>query len=74
MAQEMNAYACDIGTDRDELERQVKAGDLWDTDMDVPSYKIDFSAVEEGWNTKVSSSKTGYASADNIAGRQMGAR
>ncbi|KAG9755531.1 phosphoglycerate mutase family protein, partial [Aureobasidium melanogenum] len=48
----MNAYACDIGTDRDELERQVKAGDLWDTDMDVPSYKIDFSAVEEGWNTK----------------------
>ncbi|KAG9662669.1 phosphoglycerate mutase family protein, partial [Aureobasidium melanogenum] len=44
MAQEMNAYACDIGTDRPELERQVKAGDLWDTDMDVPSDKIDFNA------------------------------
>ncbi|KAG9602750.1 phosphoglycerate mutase family protein, partial [Aureobasidium melanogenum] len=44
MAQEMNAYACDIGTDRDELERQVKAGDLWDTSLSVPDDKIDFGA------------------------------
>jgi hypothetical protein len=53
MAQEMNAYACDIGTDREELERQVKAGELWDKGLDVSSQKIDFGLVEEGWNSKV---------------------
>ncbi|KAH0369417.1 phosphoglycerate mutase family protein, partial [Aureobasidium melanogenum] len=52
MAQEMNAYFCDIGTDRDELERQVKAGELWDTELSVPSDSIDFNAVQEGWNIK----------------------
>ncbi|KAG9700865.1 phosphoglycerate mutase family protein, partial [Aureobasidium melanogenum] len=52
MAQEMNAYPCDIGTDRDELERQVKARELWDTELSVPSNKIDFNVVEEGWNVK----------------------
>jgi hypothetical protein len=53
MAQEMNAYACDIGTDREELERQVKSNKLWDTGLDVPSEKIDFGLVEEGCNSKV---------------------
>jgi hypothetical protein len=53
MAQEMNAYACDIGTDRDELERQVKAGELWGAELNVASEKIDFNLVEEGWNSKV---------------------
>jgi len=53
MAQEMNAYACDIGTDRDELEKQVEAGQLWAADVGVASEKVDFSAVEEGWNNKV---------------------
>ncbi|KAI4736421.1 PGAM-domain-containing protein [Aureobasidium sp. EXF-12298] len=52
MSQEMNAYACDIGTDRDELEKQVKAGELWDAGLNVPSEKVDFSLVEEGWNSK----------------------
>lgn len=74
MAQEMNAYACDIGTDRDELERQVKAGDLWDTGLCVPSDKIDFNAVEDGWNSKASPLRSSCANADNIVGRQMGAR
>jgi broad specificity phosphatase PhoE len=53
MAQEMNAYACDLGTDRDELEKQVKAGELWDAGLNVASEKIDFNLVEEGWNSKV---------------------
>jgi broad specificity phosphatase PhoE len=53
MAQEMNAYACDIGTDKDELQRQVQAGELWDEGINVPCEKIDFSLVEEGWNSKV---------------------
>jgi len=53
MAQEMNAYACDIGTDGKELERQVKAGELWDEGLNVPSEKVDFSLVEDGWNSKV---------------------
>lgn len=74
MAQEMNAYPCDIGTDRDELERQAKAGDLWDSELGVPSEKIDFNAVEEGWNIKVGSLKTRFVNADNSAGRQVGAR
>ncbi|KAH0284259.1 phosphoglycerate mutase family protein-like protein [Aureobasidium namibiae CBS 147.97] len=52
MAQEMNAYACDIGTDREELERQVKAGELWDEGLYVPSEKVDFNLVEAGWNSK----------------------
>ncbi|KAI4715799.1 PGAM-domain-containing protein [Aureobasidium sp. EXF-10727] len=52
MAQEMNAFACDIGTDRDELERQVKAGELWDANLGVSNEKVDFDAVEEGWNSK----------------------
>jgi len=52
MAQEMNAYACDIGTDREELERQVKDGELWDEELNVSSEKIDFGLVEEGWNSK----------------------
>ncbi|CAD0106040.1 unnamed protein product, partial [Aureobasidium uvarum] len=52
MAQEMNAFACDIGTDRDELERQVKAGELWDTKLGVSGEKVDFDLVEEGWNSK----------------------
>jgi hypothetical protein len=54
MAQEMNAYACDIGTGREDLERQVKAGELWGADLDVSSEKVDFGLVEEGWNSKVS--------------------
>lgn len=58
MAQEMNAYACDIGTNRDELEGQVRAGDLWDTHLSIADDKIDFGAVEKGWNTKVSPSKS----------------
>jgi len=49
----MNAYACDIGTDRDELEKQVRTGQLWDPEIGVASDKVDFSAVEEGWNSKV---------------------
>lgn len=53
MAQEMNAYACDIGTDREELERQVKAGEHWDKGLGVSSEKVDFGLVEEGWNIKV---------------------
>jgi hypothetical protein len=53
MAQEMNAYACDIGTDREELVRQVKAGELWEEGLGVPSGKVDFGLVEEGWNSKV---------------------
>ena len=53
MAQEMNAYACDIGTDREKLERQVGAGELWDEGLSVPSEKVDFSLVEDGWNSKV---------------------
>jgi hypothetical protein len=57
MAQEMNAYACDIGADREELERQVKAGELWDKGLDVSSEKVDLGLVEEGWNSKVSLSK-----------------
>ncbi|KAG9950372.1 phosphoglycerate mutase family protein, partial [Aureobasidium melanogenum] len=44
MAQEMNAYPCDIGTDQDELQRQVKAGELWDTELSVSSDKIGFDA------------------------------
>ncbi|KAI4817324.1 PGAM-domain-containing protein [Aureobasidium sp. EXF-8845] len=52
MAQEMNAYACDIGTDREELERQVKGGELWDLGLGVPMEKVDFGLVEEGWNSK----------------------
>ncbi|KAI4723779.1 PGAM-domain-containing protein [Aureobasidium sp. EXF-10728] len=52
MAQEMNAFACDIGTNRDELERQVKAGELWDVKVGVSNEKVDFDAVEEGWNSK----------------------
>jgi len=52
MAQEMNAYACDIGTDREELERQVKDGELWDEELNVSSEKVDFGLVEEGWNSK----------------------
>ena len=74
MAQEMNAYACDIGTDRDELEKQVKAGDLWDAALSVRSEKIDYNAVEEGWNLKVGPSKSKYTNADDVVGRQMGAR
>jgi hypothetical protein len=50
----MNAYACDIGTGREDLERQVKAGELWGADLDVSSEKVDFGLVEEGWNSKVS--------------------
>lgn len=53
LAQEMNAYACDIGIDRDELEKQVRTGQLWDPEIGVASDKVDFSAVEEGWNSKV---------------------
>jgi broad specificity phosphatase PhoE len=53
MAQEMNAYACDVGTDREELERQVKSGNLWSTELSVSNEKIDFGLVEEGWNSKV---------------------
>lgn len=52
LAQEMNAYACDIGIDRDELEKQVRTGQLWDPEIGVASDKVDFSAVEEGWNSK----------------------
>ncbi|KAI5266523.1 PGAM-domain-containing protein [Aureobasidium subglaciale] len=52
MAQEMNAFACDIGTDRDDLERQVHKGELWDAEIGVPSEKVDFEAVEAGWNSK----------------------
>lgn len=52
MAQEMNAYACDIGTAREELERQVKAGELWERRLGVSREKVDFSLVEEGWNSK----------------------
>ncbi|THY90442.1 PGAM-domain-containing protein [Aureobasidium pullulans] len=52
LAQEMNAYACDIGTDRDELEKQVRTGQLWDPEIGVASEKVDFSAAEEGWNSK----------------------
>lgn len=59
MAQEMNAYACDIGTDRDELERQIKAGNLWNEGLNVSSDKIDLTAVEEGWNSKASSLTSG---------------
>lgn len=54
LAQEMNAYACDIGTERGELERQVKAGELWDEGLCVSGEKIDFGLVEDGWNSKVS--------------------
>jgi hypothetical protein len=74
MAQEMNAYACDIGTDREELERQVMSGKLWDTGLDVPSKRVDFDLVEEGWNSKVCLSWSEYADADDVAGRQVGAR
>ncbi|KAI5205048.1 PGAM-domain-containing protein [Aureobasidium subglaciale] len=52
MAQEMNAFACDIGTDRDELERQVERGELWSAEIGVPGEKVDFGAIEEGWNSK----------------------
>ncbi|KAI5238840.1 PGAM-domain-containing protein [Aureobasidium subglaciale] len=52
MAQEMNAFACDIGTDRDDLERQVHKGELWDAEIGVPSEKVDFEAVEASWNSK----------------------
>jgi hypothetical protein len=74
MAQEMNAYACDLGTDRDELEKQVKAGELWDAGLNVASEKIDFNLVEEGWNSKVCLLWSGYANADDLVGRQVGAR
>ncbi|CAD0081683.1 unnamed protein product [Aureobasidium vineae] len=52
MAQEMNAFACDVGTDKDELQRQVKAEELWDAGLGVPSEKVDFDLVEESWNSK----------------------
>ena len=74
MAQEMNAYACDIGTDRDELERQVKAGELWDADLNVSNKKIELGLVEEGWNSKVCLLQSGDANADDLTGRQMGSR
>ena len=72
MAQEMNAYACDIGTDREELERQVKDGELWDEELNVSSEKVDFGLVEEGWNSKVCLPQFGFADADIFAGRQVG--
>jgi broad specificity phosphatase PhoE len=73
MAQEMNAYACDIGTDREELERQVKSGELWDTGLNVPSEKVDFGLVEEGWNSKVCFPQFEFTDADHVVGRQVGA-
>jgi hypothetical protein len=72
MAQEMNAYACDIGTDREELEKQVKSGELWDKGLNVSSEKIDFNLVEDRWNSKVCLSWSEYADADGLVGRQVG--
>jgi broad specificity phosphatase PhoE len=74
MAQEMNAYACDIGTDREELEKQVKSGELWDKELNVSSQKIDFGLVEDGWNSKVCLQQSECTDADDAVGRQVGTR
>lgn len=56
LGQEISDKQCDIGHDREELQRQVPALLSEEAGQDVGfdfSKKIDFSLVEDGWNSKV---------------------
>lgn len=77
LAQEMNAFPCDIGTDREELMTQVKERKLWGVGLGVSVEKVVFDEIEDGWNVKVSGPEsilTGRRCADEIVGGQVGAR
>lgn len=51
-AQEVANQACDIGYPPEELKPMVKDM-LLKEDLDFDPAKIDFSLVEDGWNSKV---------------------
>lgn len=54
LGQEISDLQCDIGHSREELENRLP-GLLSGEDIDFDISKIDFSLLEDGWNTKVSS-------------------
>lgn len=54
LGQEISDLQCDIGHSREELENQLPAL-FRGQDIDFDISKIDFSLLENGWNTKVPS-------------------
>lgn len=52
LGQEISDLQCDLGHSRQELEPQLP--DLLSEGIDFDRSKIDFSLLEDGWNTKVS--------------------
>jgi hypothetical protein len=54
MAQEISGFPCDVGLDRADLEKLIPT--IMPQNVHVPSVainEIDFSLLEDGWNSKV---------------------